>query len=126
MDITNLFIQTPIYRKRGKDTIIINIEGVMVDMMVHMDPEKYGPKAVYEKGKKVLYIESLKYIYSMLQSDLFSFIKMRKYLHTYGFKFNPYNPCVANNITEGKPLTLVLHVDNVTSSNKEKNVVDKF
>ena len=100
-DITNLFIQTPIYRKPGEEKIIMKIKGVLVNMLVQTDPEKYGPNVVYEKGKKVLYLEVLKPIYGMLQSALLSYIKMRKYLETDGFKLNPYGPCVANNITEG-------------------------
>ena len=71
IDIPNLFIQTPIYRKLGEDKIIMKIKGVLVNILVQMDPEKYGPNMVYKKGKAVLYIEVLKAIYGMLQLDLF-------------------------------------------------------
>ena len=47
-------------------------------------------------------------------------------MDTYGFKFNPYDPCVANKITEGEPLTLVFHVDDIKASHKDKNVLENF
>ena len=82
-------------------------------MLVHMDPEKYGPNVFYEKLKNVLYLKLLKDIYGMLQPALFFYIKLSQYLDTDGFKFNPYNPCVSNKIIEGEPLTIVFHVDDV-------------
>ena len=51
---------------------------------------------------------------------------MRKYLETDDFKFNPYDPCVANNIIEGEPLTLLLYIDDAKSIHKDKDVVDRF
>ena len=59
----------------------------------------------------------------MLQSFLLSCIKIGKYLETHGFKYNSYNPCVANKIIEGEPLSVVLHVDGVKSSHKGKKLV---
>ena len=67
IDITNLFTQIPIYSKPREEKIIMKIKGVIVDMMVQMDPKKYGPNVFYENGKKVLYIEVLKATYGMLQ-----------------------------------------------------------
>ena len=78
----------------------MKIKGVLVDMLVQMDPEKYGPNVFYERINNVLYIKLLKYIYGMLQSALLSCIKLIKYLETNGFIFNPYEPCVANKIIE--------------------------
>ena len=74
---------------------------------------KNNPNTVYEKGKKVLYLRFLKAIYDMLKSDILSYINLRKGLDTYGFKFNPYDTCVANNIIEGEPLKIVFHVYDV-------------
>ena len=54
MDVTNIYIpnlsiQTPIDRKPGKDKIIIKVRGILADILVQMDPGKYGPNVVYEK-----------------------------------------------------------------------------
>ena len=125
-DITNLFIQTPIYRKPGEEKIIMKIKGVLVNMLVQTDPEKYGPNVVYEKGKKVLYLDLFKAIYGMLQSALLSYINPRKKLDTDGFKCKPYDPCVDNKIVEVEPLTVVLHADELKESHKEKKVVENF
>ena len=32
---------------------------VLVKMMVQLDPDKYGPCVVFEKGKKVVYVQVL-------------------------------------------------------------------
>ena len=104
----------------------MKIKGLLVDILVQMDSEKFGPNLVYEKVNKVLYIEVLKAIYYMLQSYLFSYIKMRKYLCINGFKFNTCDPCVANNIIEREPLIVVFRAYNAKSIHKYKKVVDKF
>ena len=62
----------------------------------------------------------------MLQSALLSYIKLIKYLETDGFKFNPYDPYMANNIIEGDPITVVLHVYDLKAIHKYTKVVDNF
>ena len=124
--IPNLFIQTSIDRKPVEGEIITKIKRLLVDMLVQLDPEKYGPNVVYEKGKKVLYLELFKAIYGMLQSALLSYINPRKKLDTDGFKCKPYDPCVDNKIVEVEPLTVVLHADELKESHKEKKVVENF
>ena len=42
---------------------MIEIKGVLVDMLAQMDPEKYFPNVVYKKVNKVLYLDFLKAIY---------------------------------------------------------------
>ena len=43
-----------------------------------------------------------------------------------GFKFNLYEPCVANNIIEEDSLTVVFYVDDVKEILKDTNVVHNF
>ena len=43
IDVPNFFIQIPIDRKTGQDRIIMNILGVLFDMLVQMDPENMVP-----------------------------------------------------------------------------------
>ena len=62
----------------------------------------------------------------MLQSYLLSYINMRKSLETDRFKFNPYDPCVANNIVEVEPLTIVFRADDVKAGHKGTKGVDNF
>ena len=74
----------------------------------------------------MLYLKLLKDIYGILQSDLLSYINMRKYLEIDGFKFNPYDPCMAKKIIEGDPPTILFHVDDVEASHKITKVVDNI
>ena len=40
--------------------------------------------------------------------------------------FNPYDPCVANRVTNGKQQTIAFHVDDLKSSHVDPKVNDKF
>ena len=40
--------------KDGEERVIMKITGVLVDLLVEMAPEIYGPKVLFENGKKVL------------------------------------------------------------------------
>ena len=70
-NIPNAFIQTVMPEpEKGKERVITKITGVLVNMLVELNLELYGPYVVYEKGRKVLYIQVLRAIYGMLQASL--------------------------------------------------------
>jgi hypothetical protein len=46
-----------------------------------------------------------------------------KSLTDIGFIINPYNPCVANNIFEGKQMTSCFHADDCELSHRKKKVM---
>ena len=104
----------------------MKITGVLVEMMVQLDLDKYRPCMVFEKGKKVVYVQVLRAIYGMLQAALLWYSKFREDLESKGFKFNPYDPCVANWMINGKQHTIVFHVADLKSSHEDKTVNDKF
>jgi hypothetical protein len=55
-----------------------------------------------------------KALYGLMRASLLFYRKLRKELEDYGFEINPYNPCVANKMTDGgKQLTVIWHVDNL-------------
>jgi hypothetical protein len=57
-DIPNVFIQTFLPKKKpGEDRAMMKITGVLVDMLVNINPELYSPAIVLENCKKVLYVE---------------------------------------------------------------------
>ena len=62
----------------------------------------------------------------MLESAMLFYKKLKKDLESIGFKFNPYNPCVANCIINGKQHTVCWHVDDIKSSHVDKKVQDEF
>jgi hypothetical protein len=126
-NIPNAFIQGYLPKKEpGEDRVVMKITGVLVDMLVDINPESYGPAVVLQNQKKVLHVEVMKAIYGMLKAVLLWYKTFRKDLEDNGFIFNPYNPCVANKKVQGLQQTIVFHVDDLKSSHKSKLVNNKF
>ena len=126
LDVPNAFIQTLMPSGEDDERVFMKITGVLVDMLVQVDPARYGPYVVYENGRKVLYVQLLRVIYGMIQAALLWYQKFRKDLEGIGFKFNPYDGCVANRTVNKKQHTIRFHVDDLLSSHVDKAVNDKF
>ena len=62
----------------------------------------------------------------MLQAALLWYKKFKNDLEEQGFKFNPYDPCVANRMIKGSQHTILFHVDDLKCSHKKKTVNDEF
>jgi len=126
-DIPNAFIQTNVEERDAEgDRIVMKIRGAMVDMLVQIDPDLYAPFVTMERGQKVMYVHILKAIYGMLMSGLLFYKKFRKSIEEIGYEVNPYDPCVANKIIDGKQHTLCWHVDDVKASHVDSKVNDRF
>jgi hypothetical protein len=126
-NIPNAFIQAHLPKKEpGEDRVVMKITGVLVDMLVDINPELYSPAVVLENRNKVPYVEVLKAIYGMLEAALLWYTTSRKDLKDNGFVFYPYDPCVANKKVQGLQQTIIFHVDNLKSSHKSKSVNNKF
>jgi hypothetical protein len=123
-DVPNAFVQTEI--DRGGVRIIMKIRGPLVDMLLEIDQTTYQDYVVYENGKKVLYVRMLKALYGMLVSSLLYYKKFKKDIESIGFQINPYDPCVANRVVNGKQQTVTWHVDDLKSSHEDPKVNDKF
>jgi hypothetical protein len=123
-NLPNAFCQTdmPVDYER----VIMKITGVLVDILVQMNPTTYKSFVVYEHGKRVIYVRVLKAIYGQLVAALLLYQKIRKELESIGFKFNPYDPCVANRKVHGSQHTVRFHVDDMMSSHRHKKVNDEF
>ena len=126
-DIPNAFIQAEMLDiSEGEERVTMKITGVLVDMLVQLRPEIYGPYVVFEKQRKVIYVQVLKAIYRMLQAALLWYNKFRQELEKEGFEFNPYDPCVGNRTKNGSQHTIRFHVDDVMSSHINPKVNDDF
>jgi hypothetical protein len=127
-DVPNAFIQTvmPQPTDGSDDRVCMKITGVLVDLLCKLDPTKYGPYVVFEKGHKVLYVLVLCAIYGMLVASLLWYKKFHGDLERIGFHFNDYDPCVANRMVNGKQHTICFHVDDVKASHIDPKVNDKF
>ena len=94
-----------------------------MDILCETEP-RYREYVVIEGKQKVLYMHIMKAIYGMRVSVMLFYKKLVKDLKQYGFIVNPYDPCVANKIVEGKQLTVSWHVDDLKSSHKDSKVND--
>ena len=97
-----------------------------MDMLVEIAPEIYKPYVVGQGKNKLLYVIVKKAIYGMLTSALLFYKQWKKDLEGIGFKINPYDPCVANKMVNGKQLTVTWHVDDLKVSHVDQSVVLEF
>ena len=126
-DVLNAFIQAYMPEvKDGEEWVMMKITGVLVDLLVSLDAALYGPHVVFEKGRKVLYVQVLHPIYGMLIAALRWYQHFKKDPEGIGFEFNPYDPCVANRTVNKNQQTIHFHVDNLKSSHVDPKVNDKF
>jgi hypothetical protein len=96
-----------------------------VNILVSIVPNVYGPYFSMNKSdQKVLIVECLKAIYGTMVAALLYYKKFVKSLTKQGFKFNPYDGCVANKIVKVKQITICFHVDDCKISHKCPKVVD--
>ncbi len=91
------------------------LKGELADMMVQIVPQVYRKYVMVDKkGTPILYVKLQKALYGLMRASLLFYRKLRKELEDYGFKINPYDPCVTNKMTtSGKQMTLVWHVDDL-------------
>ena len=126
-DVPNAFIQTEMPEiKQGEERVMMKITGVLVDMLIQLDPQLYGAHAVYERERKVLFVQVLQAIYGMLTASLLWYLKFKKDLENVGFEFNDYDPCIANRLVNGNQYTVRFHVDDLLSSHVDPKVNDRF
>jgi hypothetical protein len=65
-------------------------------------------------------------LYEILKAALLFYKKLARDLIGIGSKLNPYDPCVANKIVNGKQMTLCWHVDDMKISHYQTQKVDDF
>ena len=123
----NAFIQTkvPCTDHEG-DRFMMKTRGAMADMLIQMEPENCVPHVSMEKGQKVLHAHVRKAICGMLQSALLFYKKLRKDLEKNGFEVNPCDPCVANEMINGKQMTVSWHVDDLKASHADGKALEDF
>jgi hypothetical protein len=73
---------------------------------------------------KHLMVQCQNALYGTMVAHLLYYRKFVKSLTGIGFIINPYDPCVANKIIEGKQMTICLHVDDCKLGRRKKKVMD--
>jgi hypothetical protein len=93
-----------------------------------MAPQVYRKYIMVDnKGTRILYVKLQKALYGLMLASLLFYRKLRKEIKEYGFKVNPYNPCVANMMTKyGKQLTVIWHVYNLMASGEDNFELTKL
>jgi hypothetical protein len=125
IDIPNAFIQTKI--EDEKDMAFIKIRGVLVDILVEIAPDVYKPYVTKDKkGVKQLLVQVQNALYGTMVASLLYYRKFVKSLTDIGFTLNPYDPCVANKMIEGKQMTICFHVDDCKLSHRKRKVMDRM
>jgi hypothetical protein len=90
-------------------------------------PEVYGPYvSIDRKGNKVILVRCLNAIYGTMVASLLFYKKMRKWMESIGFVFNPYDPCVANKTVMGTQMTYCFHVDDGKLSHVRSEGIDEM
>jgi hypothetical protein len=127
IDIPNAFVQTRL--EDDADKAIICLRGKLTELMVKIAPEIYTKYVIINsKGETVLYVRLyiLNALYGIMKAALLYYQRFVTDLKSIGFEINPYDPCVANKIIEGKQLTVVWHVDDLKVSHVSSNIVTKM
>ncbi len=122
VDIPNAFVIV----KDEIDKALIYIHGLLVDILVFIAPNAYGPYVmVGKKGEKQVLVQCWTALYGTMVALLLYYKKFVKSLKSKGFKLNPYDPCVANKQVNGEQLTVCFHVDNCKILHLTPKVVDE-
>ena len=124
IDIPNTFVQTELKRNGKEITIIMVLRGKLAELMIKTAPEVYKKFATKDKNSNViLYVRLLKLLYGIMQASLLYYTKSIKNLQKKGFILNPYDPCVANKMINGKQYTIIFHIDDMKISHPDPEVV---
>ncbi|KAG7372416.1 reverse transcriptase RNA-dependent DNA polymerase [Nitzschia inconspicua] len=104
------------------DFVLMKITGQSVDIMCSVNPA-YAKFVVMENGVKTLYVRLLKALYGCVKSALLWYNLFASTLMDMGFELNPYDPCAANKMIDGKQCTVVWYVDDNKISHVDPQVV---
>ena len=104
IDWPGTYLHTWLNGDDNDEIIHMVLEGKMCELMVMTNPALYRPYVtVNAKGvKQQLFVQMSKALYGLLQSALKWYWKLRTALEEEGFVINPYDPCVANKVVNGK------------------------
>ena len=104
------------------DLVIMKFTGESVDILCQLN-RSHEQNVVIENGKKVLYVRLIKAIYGCVKSALLWYEMFATSLKDMGFVINPYDPCVANCMINGKQCTIAWYVDDNKISHEDPAVV---
>ncbi len=126
-DVATCNIPGAFLQADNPDWVLMRLNGILAELMVKVAPKIYRKCiTVNAKGKLVLYAQLEKAVYGMMKSALLFYRKLVADLTSLGFELNPYDPCVANKIINGKQIMVCWHVDDLFVGHDDPNVVTTF
>jgi hypothetical protein len=89
------------------EDVTMLLKGPLAELMVLVDPSLYRKYVTFDsRGQPILYVKMHKALYGMLRSALLFYRKLVGDLEGDGWIINPYDPCVANRMVNGKQQTV--------------------
>jgi hypothetical protein len=122
MDIPGAF-----FRAETDEEIHMLLRGQLAELMVKIDPKLYRPFITKNgRGGSIMFVKMQKAMYGMMRALLLFYLKLVDELIADGFELNPYDPCVANKMGNGKQMTVCWHVDDLKVSHVDGIELTKF
>ena len=126
-DIAMCDISVTLLQADNPDYVLMRLDGILAELMVQVAPALYRNYfTTNATGKPVLYVQLEKAVYDMMKSALLFYQKLVANLTSLGYVINPYDPCVANKMINGKQMTICWHVDDLIIGHVESSVVATF
>jgi hypothetical protein len=123
INIPNASVQTVIKDKEHR--VVVHIRGPLVDILVSIAPDVYGPYMSTNKaGQKILLVQCSNAVYGAIVAALLYYKKMVKSLTKQRYKINLYYVCMANKVVNGKQVTICFHIDDCKISHKSSAIID--
>jgi len=102
--------------------VLLCLTGETIDIMCQVNP-RYSAYIVIERGCKVLYLHLLKALYGCVQSALLWYELFSNTLQKMSFTLNPYDPCIANKLINGKHCTVAWYANDNKISHIDASIV---
>ena len=105
-------------------TVFVKLTGLMVRLLLKINPGKYEKHIRWFRGEEVLYIILKKALYGTLLGAMPFWKKLAKFIvEKMVFEINPYDWCVENKTINVKQCMILCHVDDLKISHEEDLVI---
>jgi hypothetical protein len=109
------------------EEVIMLLRGKLAELMVKTVPNIYRKYITLDSNNQpVLYGKLQKALYGCLRSALLFYLKFMADLESNEFEINPYDPCIANKVINGKYFSVLWQVDDIKISHKNEEEVTKM
>ena len=122
-DIPGAFLQSD--WPEDKPTYL-KFNGIMVDMLVEIDPSLRQHVITTRQGHKLMYGKLNKAIYGTLLGSILFYEKLAKQLYEWEFIMNPYDACTWNKMIDGKQLMIQYFIDDLHISSVDRKAIDSL